>query len=146
MTYSIGELANKLNLNPSAIRYYDKEGVLPHVDRLSSGRRIFTEEDFQFLQVIECLKVSGLSIKEIKAFSDLTLMGDNSLQERYELFLGRKEAIENQIKALNEALDTVNFKCWYYKTAVEAGTEKIHEGLQAYNLSDLVRLKEKTNL
>lgn len=53
-------------------------------------------------------------------------MGDDSLQERYEMFLERKKAVEAQMADLQKTLDFINHKCWYYETAIEAGTEKIH--------------------
>ncbi len=78
------------------------------------------------LRVIECLKKSGMSIKDIRQFSEWVLMGDDSLQERYEMFLERKKAVEAQMAELQKTLDFINHKCWYYETAIEAGTEKIH--------------------
>jgi DNA-binding transcriptional MerR regulator len=65
MSYSIGELAKKLNLASSTIRYYDKEGLFPHIKRKSSGIRVFSEKDFHMLQIIECLKIADLSIKDL---------------------------------------------------------------------------------
>ena len=76
MYYSIGEVAEKLNLSKSTIRYYDKEGLLPFVERKESGIRMFAESDISMLQVIECLKSTGLSIKDIKKFSEWCLKGD----------------------------------------------------------------------
>ena len=78
------------------------------------------------LKVIECLKKSGMSIKDIRQFSEWVLMGDDSLQERYEMFLERKKAVEAQMDELQKTLDFINHKCWYYETAIDAGTEKIH--------------------
>ena len=67
-----------------------------------------------------------MSIKEIKKFTEWVQDGDNSLEERYEMFLERKHAVETEIESLQNTLDIINYKCWYYKTAIEAGTEKIH--------------------
>ena len=127
MYYSIGEAAEKLNLSKSTIRYYDKEGLLPFIERKESGIRMFAESDISMLQVIECLKSTGMSIKDIKKFSDWCQKGDLSLQERYELFLERKQSAEEQIAELQKSLKLIEHKCWYYKTALEAGTENIHK-------------------
>ena len=86
------------------------------------------------LRVIECLKKSGMSIKDIRQFSEWVLMGDDSLQERYEMFLERKKAVEAQMADLQKTLDFINHKCWYYETAIEAGTEKIHFKKQSEKL------------
>ena len=78
------------------------------------------------LRIIECLKKNGMSIKEIKQFSIWVQKGDDSLQERYQLFLERKLILEEQMAELQKNLDIVNHKCLYYKTSIESGTETIH--------------------
>ncbi len=126
MSYTIKQAAELTNLTPVTLRYYDKQGLLPYMERRESGYRMFSDRDIAMLRVIECLKKTGMSIKDIRQFSEWVLMGDDSLQERYEMFLERKKAVEAQMEDLQKTLDFINHKCWYYKTAIEAGTEKIH--------------------
>ena len=126
MSYTIKEAAEIMNVTPTTLRYYDKQGLLPFMERRESGYRIFSENDILMLRVIECLKKSGMPIKDIRQFTEWVLQGDASLQERYHMFLERKQAVEKQMAELQETLDFINHKCWYYKTAIEAGTEKIH--------------------
>ena len=128
MEYSIGEAAQKAGISASTLRYYEKEGLLPSIKRDKNGIRSFTDEDLQSLRIIECLKATEMPIKDIRKFIDLCADGDNSLQERYELFLDRKAAVQKQIAELQEVAKVIDFKCWYYQTAIEAGTEKIHAG------------------
>lgn len=128
MKYTIGETAEKMGITASTIRYYEKEGLLPNIKRDKNGIRFFTENDLQSLKIIECLKATGMPIKDIRKFIDLCAEGDNSLQERYALFLDRKAAVQNQIEELKKIEKVIDFKCWYYQTAIEAGTEKIHAG------------------
>lgn len=125
-TYTIKTAAEKMNLTPATLRYYDREGLLPFMERKESGYRMFSETDLEMLRIIECLKKTGLSIKDIRQFVIWVQKGDASLNERYQLFLDRRKAVEAQISELQKTLDLVNHKCWYYKTAIEAGTEKIH--------------------
>lgn len=132
MKLTISEAAEKVNLTAHAIRYYDKEGLLPFVERTNSGIRYFTENDLEGLEIINCLKATGMPIKEIKTFMDWCVEGDTTLKERYEMFIERKAAVEAQILGLQKSLDRINYKCWYYKTAMEAGTEKIHENSPKY--------------
>lgn len=126
MSYTIKEAAQLLNLTPTTLRYYDKEGLLPFIERRDSGYRMFSEGDIMMLRVIECLKKTGMPLKEIRQFSQWCAQGDSTLQERYEMFLERKKAVEQQMAELQETLDLINHKCWYYETAIEAGTEMIH--------------------
>ena len=128
MKYTIGETAEKMGSTASTIRYYEKEGLLPNIKRDKNGIRFFTENDLQSLKIIECLKATGMPIKDIRKFIDLCAEGDNSLQERYALFLDRKAAVQKQIEELKKIEKVIDFKCWYYQTAIEAGTEKIHAG------------------
>ena len=134
MSYTIKQAAELTNLPPVTLRYYDKQGLLPFMERRESGYRMFSDGDIAMLRVIECLKKSGMSIKDIRQFSEWVLMGDDSLQERYEMFLERKRAVEAQMKDLQKTLDFINHKCWYYETAIAAGTEKIHFKEQADQL------------
>lgn len=127
MYYSIGEVAEKLNLPTSTIRYYDKEGLLPFIKRNGSGIRMFAESDISMLEIIECLKSTGMPIKDIKQFSNWCTKGDLSLQERYDMFLERRKSVEEQIAILQKSLEKIDHKCWYYKTALDAGTENIHK-------------------
>ena len=124
--YTIKEAAVKMNLSASTIRYYDKQGLLPFVQRSESGYRMFSEKDIGLLNMIECLKLTGMPIKEIKQFTLWLQQGDNSLQERYQMFLDRRKAVEQQIAQLQQTLKVIDYKCWYYETAIQAGTEAIH--------------------
>ena len=127
MTYSISEVAKKLNLTAYTLRYYDKEGLMPFVERTPNGTRLFKESDIDALNVIECLKSTGMPIKEIKNFIDWCLDGDSTLQERYNMFLERKAVVEAQLEELNKTMRLINHKCNYYRTALDAGTEDIHK-------------------
>ena len=85
MLYTVGEMAKKLNVAPSTLRYYDKEGLLPCVERSSSGTRMFSDQDYEWLRMIGCLKRSGMSIKDIKRFTDWYMEGDSTIGCRLEL-------------------------------------------------------------
>lgn len=126
-TYSIGKAAEKVNLTSYTLRYYDKEGLLPFVERTPSGTRVFKESDIGALKVIECLKATGMPIKEIRTFIDWCVAGDSSLQERHDMFMERKETVAAQIAELQKAQELIEHKCHYYQTALEAGTESIHQ-------------------
>ncbi len=128
MSYTIKQAAELVGLTPATLRYYDKQGLLPFLERKESGYRLFSDGDVAMLRVIECLKKSGMSIKEIRQFTEWVQMGDDSLQERYGMFLERKKTVEAQMAELQKTLDFIEHKCWYYETAIEAGTEKIHFG------------------
>ena len=92
MRYSIGQVAKKLGLTAHTLRYYDKEGLLPFVRKGSSGARVFEDEDVDWLIIIECLKGTGMQLKDIKKYMDLCQQGDATVGERLELFKRQKES------------------------------------------------------
>lgn len=148
MFYTIGEMAKKLGVAPSALRYYDKEGLLPFVERSEGGIRMFKDEDYEFLKIVSCLKDTGMQIKDIREFIHMVMKGDNTIDERLELFQKRKDEVEKQMRELQETLDIVNYKCWYYETAKKAGTTKAPDNMSDGEIPEEFRgirrrLKEK---
>jgi DNA-binding transcriptional MerR regulator len=127
MTYTIRQVAEKMGVTVPTLRYYDKEGLLPFIDKKPDGTRVFKDEDFKGLAVITCMKNSGMPIKDIKRFMDLCKEGDSTLKERLEIFLERKEAVQKQMEELTKVVETIEHKIWYYETAIEAGTEAVHK-------------------
>ena len=136
MLYTVGEMARFLNVSTSTLRYYDKEGLLPFVERSNSGIRMFSDKDYEWLKIIECLKKSGLSIKEIRSYIDMTKRGDDSLEERLQLFEERKKDVERQMKELQETLDLLKYKCWYYEMAIQDQSEERVRSLSAEELPE----------
>lgn len=120
--YTIGQIAEMFQLPVSTIRYYDKEGLFPDLKR-SSGIRQFGPKEIESLRVIECLKKSGLEIKDIKLFMEWCSKGSDTYAQRRELFLRRKEIVEQEIAKLERVLDMIRFKCWYYEQAMQDGNE-----------------------
>lgn len=129
MSYSIGEVAEMLNTQPSTLRYYESEGLLPNLERTANGRRRFSDTDIEACRVIECLKESGLSIKEIRDFMEMVQAGDSTLTDRLALFEARRESVLSEIERLQETLAVLDFKCWYYETALKAGAEDVVKNL-----------------
>ena len=126
MGYTIKEAAQIMGIPATTLRYYDRQGLLPFVERKQSGYRVFSDNDIMLLRVIDCLKRSGMVLKDIRQFTEWLREGDASLEKRYQMFLERKKAVEQQMAEMQKTLDMINHKCWYYKTAIEAGTEAIH--------------------
>ena len=122
MSYTISEIARKLNIAPSAIRYYDKEGLIPGVKRTSGGMRAFTESDLSWLKLISCLKRAGMSIKDIRQYVEYAQKGDETIDARLKLIHNQRALLLKQMQELQDTLDVVDYKCWYYETAKAAGT------------------------
>lgn len=120
--FTIGQVSEMFHLPISTLRYYDKEGLFPEMKR-ASGIRKFDEKELEALRVIECLKKSGMEIKDIKQFMEWCSEGSRTYPQRKALFSKQKTAVENEIHRLEKVLDMLRFKCWYYEQAIKDGTE-----------------------
>ncbi|MGM0174381.1 MerR family transcriptional regulator [Enterococcus devriesei] len=123
--FLIGEISERYGISQDTLRYYDKAGLLPFVKKNSAGRREFTEDDLGYIEVIDCLKRSGIAVKEIAKFMDWCVAGDSTLPQRYAFMTEQEAALEQKIHELQAQLDFLRWKKWYYQTANEAGTETI---------------------
>lgn len=141
MTYSIGQISQNMNIVPSTLRYYESEGLLPSVTRTKGGIRMYGENDLERLRVIECLKKSGLSIRDIRQFMDWCEEGDSTIEKRLELIKRRQEAVQAQIEQLKTTLGFLDYKRWYYETARQAGTCGIFETLEEGAVPERFRKK-----
>lgn len=122
MPYTIKDMSRLTGLPASTLRYYDKQGLLPNLKRDDNNIRIFTEDDYGQLRIIECLKRSGLSIKDIKDFIDMAGK-DGALTGRLDIFRKRREILRHELEDLKGILEVIEYKCWYYEKACEAGNE-----------------------
>lgn len=139
MFYTVGEMAKLLGVAPSTLRYYDKEGLLPFVERSSGGIRVFKDSDYEWLRVIECLKKTGMKLTDIKNFIYMALNGDDTIDDRLALIIKQQTAVRKQMEELQETLDTLNFKRWYYETAKKAGTTAVLRNMTLEELPEEFR-------
>lgn len=128
-TYTIGEVAGEMGIPASTIRYYDSNGLLPGVLRTEGGMRLFTRADLEWLRLVGYLKMSGMTIREIRDFVELYQGGDATIEQRRALVHGRRSEIERQMAELQQTLDFITYKCWYYDTASAAGTCAVVESM-----------------
>ncbi len=123
--YSIGQVAKMTALSAHTLRYYEKETLLS-VERKSNGIRMFSENDVEVLHIITCLKETGMSIADIKAYFALCHSGKNDLKNREirkKLFEQQKEKLTQKISQLQGHLETVTYKIWYYENLESLGDE-----------------------
>lgn len=137
--YTIGQIAAYFDIAPSTVRYYDKEGLLPALERSQGNVRVFTDKDFETLTIIECLKKSGLQIKDIKDFMSMVRRGDETIDERLQLFARQRETILSRMRELQDTLAVLDYKVWYYKTAKRCGSTAAVEQLDPDLLPDDIR-------
>ena len=137
--YTIGQVAKMFDLPISTLRYYDNQGLFPQLIR-ESGIRKFSENEIEALRVIECLKKSGLEIKDIKLFMDWCAEGPATYSDRFDLIQKQKERVEVEIKQLHKTLDMLKYKCWYYSQATKDGNEDTAKALTPNGLPEDFRI------
>lgn len=126
MAYTISEAAEKSGIGPHTIRFYDRQGLLPFMNRGSGGNRQFSDLDMECLEIISTLKATGMKIKEIKKYLDLCTLGDVALEQRLQFMQNHKAEVERQMDEIRKYMELIGYKIWYYETAIKAGTEDIH--------------------
>lgn len=139
MAYTVNDVAKLTGLTPYTIRYYAKEGLLPMVERNQNGTRLFKESDLEMLDLIECLKQCGMSIREIREFAKWTLEGDETIDQRLALFDEKKRVLEQKMEELQDTLDFIKYKKWYYTAAKEAGTIDVHQHMKPEEIPEDIR-------
>lgn len=126
MGYTVSQVAEKTGLSAHTLRFYDKQGLLPFVGRNEAGNRDFKESDLEWLAVIACLKNSGMPVKKIREYIDWGMEGDTTLNERLAVFETHKKFVAEKMAELEEYMKKIDYKIWYYKTAIEFGSTEIH--------------------
>jgi len=115
MNYTIGQVAKMNHLTISQIRYYDDQGLFPFLQRTEKGDRIFDDEALKYLEMILCLKNTGMPIKQIKQFIDWSMIGDDTIPQRLEMMEQQEANILQQIRDTEENLKKVQQKIARYK-------------------------------
>jgi DNA-binding transcriptional MerR regulator len=117
--FTIKQVSEKTGLPPHVLRYYENEGLLPYVERSRNGIRRYSEDDLEWLGLICCLKNTGMSIKQIKSFVELSLEGDHTLKQRCDLLLEHKRQVEEQIQEMHKHLEKVTCKIDHFTREYE---------------------------
>ena len=141
--YSIGQVAEMFGLPVSTLRYYDKQGLFPGMER-SSGVRRFSEAELEKLRVIQCLKETGMEIREIRQFMEWCAEGPSTFPQRRALFESRKAHMEDVLRRMNRTLDMLKFKCWYYEQAMQDGSDEQVKQMIPEGLPEEIRRKKCT--
>jgi DNA-binding transcriptional MerR regulator len=119
MDYSIKQVSEKTKLKAHVLRYYEKEGLLPFINRTESGIRRYSEDDLEWLSLICCLKNTGMSIKHIKDFVELSIKGGETLKQRCDMLKEHKKNVEAQIEEMQKHLGKVAHKIQYFTAQYE---------------------------
>ncbi|WP_051459306.1 MerR family transcriptional regulator [Paenibacillus zanthoxyli] len=120
MMYSVSQISQMSGLPASTIRFYEKEGIIPNANRNTSGRRQYSDEDLLLLELVICLKDTGMRVDEIKKYTHLIVQGNETIGQRREILLAHKKNVEQQLMRIRENLEQLNQKIAVYDGLVTA--------------------------
>lgn len=112
---TVKQMAGRTGLSVSTLRYYDKEGLTPQVMRSRGGARQYTEEDVCWLELIACLKHSGMALADIRKLMGMCREGEEAADERRKVLAKQKELLEKQIACLKCSLELIEYKLAHYR-------------------------------
>lgn len=111
---SISEASAKFNIPESTLRYYEKKGLLPLIERDEAGRRLFSEDQIALLETVICLKHTHMSISGIKQYIDWVVEGEDTIELRLEMMKNHKQAVLDEISLMTESLKGIDLKITRY--------------------------------
>ena len=114
MSYTIKEVAERTNISAHVLRYYEKEGVLPRIDRSQGGSRRYTDEDLDLLGLITCLKNTGMPLKDIRTFVQLREEGPKTLRQRRDILMAQQQTVLERLREMQMNYEKVTKKLAYY--------------------------------
>jgi len=107
---TIAEVSRKYAISADTLRYYERIGLIPAVNRSPSGIRDYTEEDCRWVEFIKCLRSAGLPIEALHEYVALFQQGDATIAARKELLTGQRELLIAKMKEMQNSLDRLNYK------------------------------------
>jgi DNA-binding transcriptional MerR regulator len=126
---TIAEVSKQYELTPDTLRYYERIGLIPPVNRNSSGNRDYTEEDCRWVKFIKCMRGAGLSIEALIEYVALFQQGNETIDVRKELLLEQRRQLAERVEELQNTLSYLDHKIDGY----EERMLKVEEGLKKFD-------------
>lgn len=124
--YTISEVEARTGLTQHTLRWYERIGLMPHVDRSHSGQRRFTDKDLHWLAFVGKLRTTGMSVADMVRYAELVREGDHTVEERRELLERTRREVRARITELTDALAVLDYKIDMY--AMNTGATKAVAG------------------
>lgn len=117
--YTIKEVAEKMEVSEHTLRFWAKSGFFPFVTRDKNNIRMFSEDDLNWVKIVKCLRSVGTESKLVKRYIDLCIVGDSTINERYEIIKATKEKALKQMEELKNQLEMLDYKEEHYKNLIK---------------------------
>ena len=114
----ISEVSEKYNIPVDTLRYYEKAGLLPNVQKNESGIRDYSESDCNWVEFIKCMRSAGLPVKVLKRYIDLFHMGDYTLNERKQILIDERKKLIEKRDAIQSTIERLDYKINSYEHTI----------------------------
>ncbi|WP_425800463.1 MerR family transcriptional regulator [Desulfitobacterium sp. Sab5] len=115
---TIAEVSEKFDVSQDTLRYYERIGLIPRVNRNKSGMRDYTEEDCKWVEFIKCMRSAGLTIEVLIEYVGLFQQGDATIEARKKLLTEQRKQLIARMKDMKKSLERLNYKIEQYENAV----------------------------
>ena len=112
---TIAEVSKKTELSADTLRYYERIGIIPEVERSESGIRNYTDYDLGWIEFSKCMRNSGMSIESIIEYIKLYNKGDVTLEARKQLLISQKDIMQEKLNILKATVDRLDKKIKNYE-------------------------------
>ena len=116
------QMTEKTGVNIDTLRYYEREGLINTVERTASGHRRYSADDVLWIEVLRCLRETGMSIDQLRTYCDLGAQGDHTQPERLQLLLAHRQQVLDEIARMHDSLKLVDHKIEFYQQALGNGS------------------------
>ena len=124
---TISEVAIKYNLSADTIRYYERIGLIPRVNRSASGIRDFTENDCGWVEFIKCMRGAGLPIEALIDYVALFQQGDMTVEARKSILVEQRDVLAERMKEMQSTLERLNQKIEHYEEGIHAAEKRLQK-------------------
>jgi DNA-binding transcriptional MerR regulator len=114
----IAEVSDQYGLSIDTLRYYERVGLIPPVNRNESGIRDYNELDLRRVEFIKCMRSAGLPVEVLIEYVALVQQGDKTIEARKEILVEQREQLMARMKEMQRTLDILNHKIEVYEKAV----------------------------
>lgn len=121
----IQEVSEKFEISTDTLRYYERIGLIPAVNRTDSGIRDYTEEDMRRVDFVKCMRSAGLPIEVLIDYMALVQKGDSTIATRKEILLEQREQLIARIEEMQKTLEILNYKIQVYESKMLETEKKI---------------------
>lgn len=126
-TMKISEVSEQYDISPDTLRYYERVGLLPMVNRNQSGIRDFNQTDIEWVEFIKCMRNAGLSIEVLTEYVEMVQQGDQTIAARKQILIDQRDALAEKMDEMRETLELLNHKIEGYENRLLKYEKELQE-------------------